>query len=193
MNDVTIKWLKRECKRLGYSWFTKGSFNLNIIGVRNPRGRANEWDDLLCVAYKDPSRQWQLRCLPATTDPGLYWLQNPMNVHGTAILVPGQYRRCYTLGNHKGRTAVVQIVPVKVWRDNNKDSVIDCGPRIYGAHGINIHTTGVWKPGNIDKWSAGCQVVRDRRAFDGVFLPVVRRSIHIYGPRLTYTLLDGEA
>ena len=99
--------------------------NLNIIGVRRDNQGSNTFDDFLLVMYREEetmvSHRWQ-----ATTDPGKYWLMNPMNPKGTAVLVPGQYRGTWQLGKHQNNyEALVQSKPVKVWRDNNKDEVID--------------------------------------------------------------------
>ena len=60
---------------------------------------------------------------------------------GTAVLVPGQHRRCYKLGRHQGKyEALVQAEVLQVYRDNNKDTKVDAGgPIDSGWHGINIH------------------------------------------------------
>ena len=66
--------------------FTRGQYNLNIIGVRAAPGEPDRFDDRLHVVYKDHRNAWVDLCFAATTDPGMYYLQNPMNVKGTAIL-----------------------------------------------------------------------------------------------------------
>ena len=99
--------------------------NLNIIGVRRDNQGTNTFDDFLLVMYREEelmvNHRWS-----ATTDPGKYWLLNPINPKGTAVLVPGQYRGTWQLGKHQNSyEALVQRKPVKVWRDNSKDEIID--------------------------------------------------------------------
>ena len=65
--------------------------NINLIGVRRDNQGTNTFDDFLLVIYRDEelmiSNRYQI-----TTDPGKYWLKNPTNPKGTAVLKPGQYR-----------------------------------------------------------------------------------------------------
>ena len=105
----------------GYAYFTKGKYNLNIIGVRAKGNKCtNTFDDAIVLIYNDELNKTIRYVFPATTDPGITELKNPSNVKGCAILVPGQYRGCYQLGKHKGKyEALVQRKPVKVHRDNN--------------------------------------------------------------------------
>ena len=50
-----------------------------------------------------------------------------------------------------------QTKSIKIYRDGNKDGVIDKKIVQEGLFGINFHQAGL---GNlIDNWSAGCQVV----------------------------------
>ena len=99
--------------------------NINIIGVRRDNQGSNTFDDFLLVMYREEELMINNR-YQITTDPGKYWLLNPMNPKGTAILVPGQYRSTWQLGKHQSKyEALVQRKPVKVYRDNNKDAIID--------------------------------------------------------------------
>jgi len=132
-----------------------------------------------------------------TTDPGKYWLENPINPKGTAILVPGQYLGTWKLGKHQGKyEALVQRKPVKVWRDNNKDSVIDY-PYAHaqvseGYFGINIHRSNPYdKSYVVDRWSAGCQVFQ---AIDDYkeFMDLCKSSSDLYGNSFSYTLVTEE-
>jgi len=181
---------------LGYAVF-EGRDNINIVGIRARQGRPNTFDDRLIVveqrfwqSVKPPS--WTIRDWPATTDPGLYWLQEPMNVKGTAILVPDQYRGAWVIGAHKGKyEALVQDKPVKVWRDQNRDDKLDTdGPVDEGLFGINIHRANDAHPSpEVNKWSAGCQVFQSPVDF-AEFMMIVNRSAMKFGRRFTYTLLD---
>jgi hypothetical protein len=170
--------------------------NLNLIGVRRDNQGSNTFDDFLLVMYREEelmiSHRWQ-----ATTDPGKYWLIHPMNPKGTAVLVPGQYRATWQLGKHQGKyEALVQRKPVKVWRDNSKDEVIDYNNIVTlvdeGYFGINIHRSNPYDMSyEVNKWSAGCQVFKKVDDFN-TFMELCRDSAKIYGPKFTYTLIDEK-
>lgn len=178
---------------LGHAVFTSGILNLNIVGIRtaSEHSEPNSFDDRMCVVYKDDqgwvSRTWQI-----TTDPGRYWLQHPMNINGTAILCPGQYRGSHVIAKHRGQyDALCQRGgAVKVFRDRNKNTVIDMEPGTMteGMYGINIHKAGAISE-RVDRWSAGCQVFSHEADFLA-FMALCRKSAEIYGPRFTYTLID---
>ena len=121
-----------------------------------------------------------------------------MNVDGTAILVPGQYRGAYKIGLHRGSyEALVQRGSgdkVKVYRDGNKDDILDMDPEdiAEGRYGINIHKSSSRDEGseNVDKWSAGCQVF-SKPGSDGfeAFMALCNKSAEIYSDQFTYTLI----
>lgn len=136
-------------KKLGYAFFTNGDYNVNIIGVRNllhGNRQDNTFNDALVMIYKVDGK-WVKKIWENTTDPGLSMLKNPSNNKGTAILVPDQYRGVYALDLHNGkyRALCQRLGKVKVYRDNNKDDILDFNPlnTQIGCFGINIH-----KPGN---------------------------------------------
>jgi hypothetical protein len=176
---------------LGHAVFENGSYNLNIIGIRSIDGRVNCFDDRICLVYRD-EEGWVTRTWPCTTDPGAYWLEHPMNVDGTAILVPGQYRGVYKIGKHRGQyDALVQTGGrVKVFRDRNKDEVLDMDPETAdeGYFGINIHKAGSQST-EVNKWSAGCQVFANEYDFRQ-FMKLVKKSAELWGETFTYTLVD---
>lgn len=180
----------------GHKVFTRGSYNLNIIGVRSPSRTPNKFDDRLHVVYWDGDGKLAHNSWRITTDPGTYWLENPMNVAGTAILCPGQYRGVYKLGQHRGYDALVQRGgKVKVYRDDNRDDVLDHDEdnAAEGYFGINIHRASTREGGStrVNKWSAGCQVFADPSDF-AVFLSTVKlqTKYHPTWTRFTYTLIE---
>ena len=176
---------------LGHAVFENGLYNLNIIGVRTPDDSANKFNDHMYVVYKD-EHGWVTRTWHCTTDPGTYWREHPMNVKGTAILKEGQYRGAYKIGKHRGKyAALVQTGGrVTVWRDNDKNDVLDMEPGTEdsGYHGINLHKAGS-NSTSVDKWSAGCQVWANADDF-ACFMAIVEKSAETYGPQFTYTLID---
>ena len=73
--------LKAACGRKGYAFFDRGRLNLNLIGVRHSDYASNGFDDVLCCAWRDPENVKHVEHWPATTDPGLHWLQKEFNTN----------------------------------------------------------------------------------------------------------------
>ena len=74
---VNIRGLVRQLKRKGYKIFSR-PYELNIVGVRADSTIPDKFDDLIYVFWKDNKNKWIGKAYPATTDPGTYWLKNPM-------------------------------------------------------------------------------------------------------------------
>lgn len=192
---VDTKTLIGEMSKRKYEIF-RGNYNLNVIGLRKAvpsNVEVNLFNDRICAMF-ELDGIWQLRCWSATTDPGKYWLENPMNVQGTAILAPGQYKDSHKLGLHKGESpALVQVGRLTVFRDANKDAKLDFeSPTTGSGMGINIHRAGS-NSSLVDKWSAGCQVFKRSSELDELLDLVRRQSAAGYGDGISYTLLDWPA
>jgi len=173
-----------------YRVFTR-PFELNIVGLRNDSLIPNVFNDTINVLFKDDKGNWQFHSYAATTDPGTYWLKNPLNPQGTAILKAGQYLNSHMIGLHRNKyTALVQRNPVTVIRDVKRDGNLDfSGKEDTGQFGINIHRAlqdGTTK--YIDKFSAGCQVFANADDFNA-FMDLCQRHKQLYGNSFTYTLL----
>lgn len=178
----------------GYRLFTR-PFELNIIGLRSEHLLPNVFNDTINILYKDDKGGWHHHCYHATTDPGTYWLKNPLNPQGTAILKEGQYVNSHMIGLHRQKyEALVQHNPVTVIRDVKRDGMLNMGGKEdTGLFGINIHRAqqaGTTKL--IDKFSAGCQVFANAEDF-GVFMELCQRHKQLYGNGFTYTLLREDA
>ena len=182
-------------KRKGYAFFTKGVYNLNIIGIRAKGNQiTNSFDDYLMLIYKTPNGTWSRQIYNITTDPGIYYMTNIPNKKGTAILVPGQYRGAYKIDKHKGKYfALCQKKPVKVWRDKNKDKIYDWDPSTLeeGLLGINIHKAGI-RSNRINTWSAGCQVFAIEQQFKSFMNYCNKQIANGLGDTFTYTLLHED-
>ena len=180
--------------RKGYAFFTKGEYNLNIIGVRHKGAKVtNHFDDCLVVIYNTPNEQNVKRVFVCTTLPGKKAMEHPTTIKGTAILKEGQYRGAYQIGYHKGKyKALCQKKPLIVYRDNNKDQVYDLSPISIdrGIFGINIHKAGD-NSTLVDGWSYGCQVLAKSIDFNA-FMRLAEKSANIYGNSFTYTLINEE-
>ena len=183
--------IKSIFKQKRYVFFDSQPYALNIIGIRSDNKIANEYDDWLYLIYRDENLEVKIHEFSITTDPGTYWLKNPLNVDGTAILVPGQYIASHTLGLHRGKyEALTQKGPMNIWRDNTRDDILDEDGEIYeGVFGINIHQGNPnAESQTVEKWSAGCQVFQypDEYQF---FIECCKKSAEMYGVSFTYTLL----
>jgi hypothetical protein len=182
-------------QKKGYRIFLR-PFELNIIGVRTDNVKPNTFDDAIYVFFNNSQGKLIEHKFAATTDPGTYWLKNPMNPQGTAILKEGQYIGGYALGMHRGKyMALVQKRPVTVMRDYDRNAVLDFlnGKEDKGLFGINIHRaseTGTTK--TVDHHSAGCQVFASATDYI-LFLSLCERHKQLYGNEFTYTLIDERA
>lgn len=184
-------------KRKNYAFFSKGDFNLNIIGIRSDNNNkvTNLYDDILVLLFK-VNDKYRRYLYSITTEPGTYYMQKELgNSKGTAILVPGQYRGCWKIGKHNGKyDALVQQKPVKVYRDKNKDNVYDLDPKTIdeGVFGINIHRSNQnYERKTVDMYSAGCQVFSSPSCFDE-FMEICNIQKERYSNNFTYTLLDEK-
>lgn len=132
----------------------------------------------------------------ATTEPGNYYTQHPMNVLGAARIAFGQYT-AWAIGMHGQRDrheALVQVAPVRVHRDFNKDGVRS-GDRITeGLYGINQHWGYDLPFTNIANASAGCLVGRTRSGHKE-FMKLLKNDVRYKGDHryvFTTTIVAGD-
>ena len=169
---------------------------LNLIGIRDAKDTTSlTFDDVIAYFYWDDNGKLQGKVAPGTTSPSKYWLENPMNSAGAAILKSGQYKDTWGIGMHRGKyEALTEKKPVTVMRDDDRNSYLDFfAPTTTGTYGINIHRASRGKDNvtYIDKDSAGCQVFRDEADFNEM-MSLARISRGIYGNEFTYTLIDNR-
>jgi hypothetical protein len=196
----TREQIEAAVKAKGYKWFTGDNYDINIVGVRNAETEGkvtNRFDDCVTISYKDENGEWNFHCFDATTDPGSHWEKNIMGKEGVAILKEGQYRGSHMIGLHQGKyEALRQKKPLKVYRDNDKDGVYDfIEENVHeGIYGINIHRATSREGGKsvqVDKWSAGCQVIAANADFK-LFMEVVNKAAKVWGNSFTYTLINSN-
>lgn len=189
-----IRGLLSLMKSKGYQ-INDRPFELNIVGVRADSNVPNKFDDKMYVFWNSENG-WQGKYFTVTTDPGTYWLNNPMQKEGTAILKQGQYINSHKIGLHQGKyKALTQQKPVTVIRDYDRNALLDFnnGKEDTGLFGINIHrANAVGTTKNIDKYSAGCQVFENADDF-AKFLELAEKHNAMYGNNFTYTLVDERA
>lgn len=153
-------------------WVARLPGFLNIVYVEGTNAdghpNADEFnkfnDRRLVISISDGKPTLHMNVL-ATTEPGRFFTDHPLNKGGAARIAFGQYK-AWSVGIHKKGTssaheALVQVGPVTVHRDLNKDGKrtgdkIDVG----SGFGVNQHWGFDADPNNIGKASAGCLVGR---------------------------------
>jgi len=193
--NIIVTQLIRSLENLGHTVFKNDTkpYNLNIVGIRSTNPTTNKFNDLMCVFWQYEG-QWNIYKMQCTTLPGLYWLENPMNSKGCAILKEGQYRGVYKVDKHNGKYEALcqRLGDVTVYRDDDEDKEYDMleGTEQTGMFGINLHRASAYKElEDVDKNSAGCQVIQDPNEFE-IHMNVVSKAAEIWGNEFTYTLIN---
>ena len=195
--NLIVEKLKSVFKNKNYAFFDNNkSNNVNIIGVRSNQVKANEFDDCVFLIYRDGDKSWTVHSYQMTTDIGIRYLKTPINKDGAAILVPGQYRGVYSVSKHRGKYDALcqKNGKVKVWRDDNRDKILDMDDSTIqeGYFGINIHRAAViGETERVNGYSAVCQVFKSARDFNE-FMTLVKLSAKIYSNKFTYTLITED-
>jgi hypothetical protein len=156
-------------------WVSRGEKLYNIVylegvdadGTPNPDA-TDVWNDRRIVIEIASDTPKIIANWLATTEPGAYYINHPMNPGGAFRIAFGQYR-AWRFGRH-GRTqypALQQAGPVSGHRDTNKDGRRTGDPFVTGSDfGINQHHG--WDMANVGKGSAGClvgQSIEDHQNF----------------------------
>ena len=159
---------------------------INIFGIRW-ENKNDEFDDLIGYFSNE-----KIMLVNATTEPGRYYTDNPINEDGAARLSLGFHKNLWKRGKHKNSyNALIQASRVKVIRDSNQNMESDYDDiEDEGMFGINLHRASVDHiVNNIGKYSAGCQVIQDPFSYkmflDNVYL--AKQDL------FSYFLLSGEA
>ena len=196
LTDITVDKLLAAYEQKKYKLYIGVNY-MNVLGVRAATGLTNTFDDAICLMWKDEKDTWQLKAYAGTTDPGLYYMEHPMNVTGTAIVVPGQYIASHMVGLHHGQyRALVQHSPIKVYRDANKDKTYDYDLHTVqnGMFSINIHRASPDHTSLVNNnWSAGCSVVASPKDFTDFMAHIdTHIAMTIYDNTFSYTLFEQK-
>ncbi|HEY0658063.1 MAG TPA: hypothetical protein VGD05_06300, partial [Pyrinomonadaceae bacterium] len=153
-------------------WFARLPGFLSIIYVEGANAdgepnadELNKFNDRRIVIAIESGKPTLKMNVLATTEPGKFYIDNPMNAGGAARIAFGQYK-AWRVGVHKAgkpsaHEALVQVGEISVYRDLNKDGkrtgdTIDVG----SGFAINQHSGHNADANNIGKASAGCLVSR---------------------------------
>lgn len=191
--SITLNDVKAVMAAKGYKIFTGAE--PNIVGIRNAVRNSNEFDDT-CFTWWQENGKEVVHQYTITTHPGYYYLLKPIaGTKGAAIVVPGQYKDLWRLGMHrKKQFALCQVGPIKVYRDNNKDTKQDYDPKTIetGYFGINGHRASETNANVIGPHSAGCQVWRYHQPHIDLMQDFKRLSEANNFKTFSYTLLVQE-
>ena len=138
-------------------------FYLNLFAMRDETD-VNKFNDTLVVYWYDEAKVLHTYSPKQgfTTDPGLTPLTKPVNAKGCAILKEGWYRRLWQKGVYDGKySALVQVGDCVVYRDNDRDNVLDMSSANLdkGVRGIHMHRALESDVAvTVDGWSIGDQV-----------------------------------
>lgn len=196
----TKEQIEKAVKGKGYTWFENGDYNLNIVCVRtihkDKDGKINNkvtnlFDDYITLNFKIDGK-WQSFSWMATTDPGNKAFLKPSNKNGVARLIPGQYRSTHEVRKHQGKyDALCQKfgAKLKVWRDNNKDLIMNENKIFDDVSGLNIHKAGTAST-YVENWSEACMVFKYAKDFE-VFMKYVKIALKKYSNSFTITLIES--
>lgn len=145
----------------------------NLFGFRDPSGTMSDvFNDILGYTRGDECFiDW------GTTDPGKSGILNPVTVGGitgAAFLKPGLHKGMWKVGEHGihnpsfKHKAWVQVGAVEIYRDRNKNGVIDSADILTrGVYGINRHRASKAKLAEfIGPYSIGCQVYQSASSLE---------------------------
>jgi len=139
--------------------------NIVYIEGMNPDGKPNKnvpnhFNDLrLLIRVEHGGVPKIVGKWEATTEPGKYWTEKPMNKNGAARIKFGQWK-CWSRGVHnKHHEALVQTRELEVFRDPQK-RYQRYGSTFRGLFGINQHHGYDLRVHDLARSSAGCLVGR---------------------------------
>ena len=149
-------------------WYSRfpGCRNIVYLEGADEDGAPNEdtfdqFNDLRAVFWFDDDGEISHREWQATTEPGAFYTNTPMNPKGAARIKFGQYKAWQVGVHNNDHEALTQAGPVTVHRDLNKDGkrtgdALDTGSEFM----INQHHGWDTDRRSIKKTSAGCLVGR---------------------------------
>lgn len=162
----------------------KQRYNIVYIEGADPDGRPNadtadQWNDRRLVIELANGAPHIVGNWFATTEPGAGPTARPINAKGAARIAFGQYK-AWQVDTHVGSSgfdpheALVQVAPVKVHRDRNRDGLRTGDLIDEGLFGINQH----WGYDSrvVGNASAGCLVGQDRNSHQD-FMRLIKQDV----------------
>jgi peptidoglycan hydrolase-like protein with peptidoglycan-binding domain len=163
-NDFAGRLIKYMQQKQYFVAVGKHKYNIVYVEGANSNGTPNDdtfnqWNDRRIVIEIASATPKIVGNWIATTEPGDYYTQNPLNPKGAARIAFNQYK-AWQVGIHgesEPHEALVQVADVEVCRDRNKDGYRTGDPIDVGANfGINQHWG--YDMSSVGKAGAGCLV-----------------------------------
>lgn len=163
--DRIIEYMEQQDYKISRN---KGEKNIIYVEGADTNGtenddRPNYFNDLrIIIAFNEGFRPVIEGIYLASTEPGFYYTDNPMNPKGAARIKFGQYT-AWQVGLHgysNPHESLVQVEEVAVHRDYNRDMKRTGDLIDWGLFGINQHWGYSYPVEDIDDASAGCLIGR---------------------------------
>ncbi|AKG20121.1 peptidoglycan-binding domain-containing protein [Calothrix sp. 336/3] len=200
-NDLASRIIKYMVSK-NYRVFTEPKeYNIVYVEGMNENGTLNDDapnafnDRRMVIEFNNgvPKivNQWQ-----ATTEPGSQYTYTPMNPGGAARIKFGQYKS-WSVGMHGNgdrHEALIQVAPITVHRDFNKDFKRTNDKSDTGMFAVNQHWGYDAPQNDIKNASAGCLVGRMRQGHRE-FMALIkqdRRYIRNSGYVFYTTIIPGD-
>lgn len=154
-------------------WICRHPEAMNIVYLEgvNPDGKLNDnkpnqFNDLRVIFSISTTGAPMFTVWEGTTEPGLFWTMNPMSPRGAARIAFNQYKSWSVGTHHPGKAsaheALVQVEPILVYRDLNKDFKRQGDQTEFGLFAINQHWGYNAPKDDLGQTSAGCLVGRTK-------------------------------
>jgi D-alanyl-D-alanine dipeptidase len=160
--DVLAQKIVAAMEKKGYPIARKDG-EVNIVYLRQNEWKAtNSWDARRIIVTFKQNKPQIVFDAEATSYPGDRFIFGG-HPRGGPILKNGHYAEVWQVGTHVGMSgenpheALIQVAPLQVWRDSDRDRVGDAPET--GFQGINIHASQRLSE-TVEAASAGCPVTR---------------------------------
>lgn len=200
MKKPTLEQIVDVMRSKGMRIFTS-PFDMNLGGIRTYDNKSEEFNDWLFMFYNDDKGKLCGIVEAGTTDAGLYYRKNPINVEGTAIIASEfqnlgvyEYQNPAVDGKlgHKGQEAFRLVAKIMMRRDADRDEYLEEDGEAYLDNcATNGHDMGDLGK-RVDKWSAGCWG-SVRKTMDKFFALAKLQIQHGHGTRFTFTMLHEKS
>lgn len=196
LHSVTVEAVVAAMKAKGYAVFEGAKQpDLNVVGLRNPHGTLDAFDDAVCAFHRSILTGWAFYIWTATLDPGKPSIEKPTRSDGTAVMAVGQTRGAFTFGMHHGEYECLSpAVPIPVLRYKSAaDYATGKGTPSTSSstqihHASSSHTSTVVGP-----WSEGCAVFASAVDFAELMKLCHKQTSAGLGDRFTWTVLEMAA
>lgn len=198
-NDLAGRIIKYMLDKQYHIFMEPRRYNIVYVEGMNADGtvnqdRANYFNDRRIVIEVIDGVPKIVGNWEATTEPSSHWTINPMTPQGAARIEFNQFK-AWRVGRHKTQyPALVQVQPITVYRDWNKDGFRTSDKKDTGLFGINQHHADNAPTNNIGYWSAGCLVGRSKAEHNEFMNIIMKDKCYQLSNKYTFetTIIPGD-